>query len=464
LPKFYHDNRKLQFTPQNTGMILMNRKAKRTISRRTLLHGAGVAMALPWLESIPVWGAESNAENDRYPKRFAVLFMACGVNPNHWWAKGSGSNMELGKSLQPLEPIKEKVNVISGLFNKNATGVGIHPGQTGNILSGALLQKGAELRGGISVDQVLANHLAEETAQPSIVLGCEQPITGYHETNFSMAYSSHISWQNATSPVPMEVYPSLAFDSLFDNRGNRRNKSVLDRVKEQAADLSRKVSTSDKSKLDEYLTSVREVEKRIERTRSEKDKATDRAANNGKPLVSIERPDNGLPEDIQEHMKLMCDLIAIAFQTDKTRIGTLLLCRDISGLFYPFLNVRKAHHSGSHDDKSDDWEKVARYYCSQMAYLAGRLDKMKEGDRTVLDNSCLIFVNNMWSGSRHDSNKVPLLTAGGLGGTIKTGRVLDYLGKDDENRKLCSMYLSIMNRMGLKTDRFGDATSQLAEF
>lgn len=434
------------------------------VSRRMLLQGAGVAMALPWLESLPVWGAES--PNDRnqaeFPKRFATLFMACGVNAEHWWAEGQGAQMELGKSLAPMQPHKEKMNFISGLFNKNATGVGIHPGQTGNILSGASLQKGAELRGGISVDQVLANHLGQQTVQPSMVLGCEQPITGYHETNFSMAYSSHISWQNATSPVPMEVYPSLAFDSLFENRGNRRNKSVLDRVKEQATGLSLRASSGDKSKLDEYLTSVREVEKRIERLRGEQDKAADRAQDRGLSLMTMERPDNGLPEDIREHMRLMGDIIALAFQTDKTRIATLLLCRDISGLFYPFLDVRKAHHSGSHDDRSDDWEKVSRYYCSQIASLAARLDAMPEGEGSVLDNSCLLFINNMWSGSKHDSTKVPMLTVGGLGGTLPTGRVLDYTDQGDENRKLCSFYLSIMNRMGLAAERFGDADAPLA--
>ncbi len=436
------------------------------VTRRTLLRGAGVAMALPWLESIPVWGFEPSIGGTPTsgPQRFAALFMACGVNPNHWSAQGAGAEMQLSKSLTPLEPIKQKVNVISGLFNKNATGVGIHPGQTGNILSGASLQKGAELRGGISVDQVLANTLGQQTAQPSMVLGCEQPITGYHETNFSMAYSSHISWQNATSPVPMEVYPSLAFDSLFDNRGTRRNQSVLDRVREQAADLARQTSANDQAKLDEYLTSVREVEKRIERMRVEQDKATVRAANHGQALATMERPDNGLPEDIREHMRLMCDIVALAFQTDKTRVATLLLCRDISGLFYPFLDVRKAHHSASHDDRSDDFERVSRYYCSQLAYLAGRLDAMPEGDGTVLDNSCLLFINNMWSGSQHDSSKVPLLTAGGLGGTIETGRVLDYQGRDDDQRKLCSMYLAIMNRMGLESSRFGDADTPLAEF
>ena len=260
----------------------------------------------------------------------------------------------------------------------------------------------------------------------------------------------------------MEVYPSLAFDSLFDNRGSRRNKSVLDRVKEHAESLSRQASASDKAKLDEYLTSVREVEKRIDKTRNNQQQAIERAKNKGTSTITMARPDNGLPEDIREHMRLMCDIIALAFQTDKTRFGTLLLCRDISGLFYPFLDVRNAHHSASHNEKSEDWKKVTTFYCSQLAYLAERLDAMPEGEGTVLDNSCIVFVNNMWSGSKHDSTKVPLLTAGGLGGTLETGRTLDYLEEGDNNRKLCSFYLSIMNRMGLKADQFGDADAQLA--
>ncbi|MGE0755970.1 MAG: DUF1552 domain-containing protein [Pirellulaceae bacterium] len=435
-----------------------------SFDRRTLLRGAGVVMALPWLESIPVWGTEASGGegSSPFPKRFAVLFMACGVNPDHWWARGAGEGMELSSSLQPLEKHRSKLNVISGLFNKNATGVGIHPGQTGNILSGASLQKGAELRGGISVDQALANTLGQETAQPSLVLGCEQPITGYHETNFSMAYSSHISWQNATSPVPMEVYPSLAFDSLFENRGTRRNQSVLDRVREQAESLARSASRHDRAKLDEYLTSVREVEKRASQMRTAQNVAAERARARGQSVATMPRPDNGLPEDIREHMRLMCDIIALAFQTDKTRIATLLLCRDISGLFYPFLGVRKAHHSASHSDRNEDFEKITRYYCSQLAYLATRLESMPEGDRTVLDNSCLMFVNNMWSGSKHDSTKLPLLTVGGLGGTLETGRVLDYTPESDDDRKLCSFYVSIMNRMGLAVDRFGDADAPLA--
>jgi hypothetical protein len=434
------------------------------IHRRTLLRGAGVAMALPWLESIAVWGAPTGAggETAEFPKRFAALFMGNGISPNHWWAKGAGQSMELSKTLRPLEPLKTKINVISGLFNKNATGVGIHPGQTGNILSGAALKKGAVLRGGISMDQVLAHAVGEDTVQPSLVLGCEQPITGYHETNFSMAYSSHISWHDENSPVPMEVYPSLAFDSLFDNQGSKRTLSILDRVREHATQLSRQVSRGDRAKLDEYLTSVREVEKRVERTRVTKDKADDRARDRGYSASSMPRPDNGLPEDIREHMRLMCDIVALAFQTDKTRVATLLLCRDLSGLFYPFLDVRTAHHPASHDDQSDAYERVSRYYVSQLAYLAGRLDAMREGERSVLDNSCLLFVSNMWSGTKHDSTKLPVILAGGLGGSLTTGRVLDFTDKGSQDRKLCSLYLSIMDRMSVKEARFGDSDVRLA--
>jgi hypothetical protein len=259
----------------------------------------------------------------------------------------------------------------------------------------------------------------------------------------------------------MEVYPSLAFDSLFENKGSRRNQSVLDRVKEQAADLGKEISTSDQARLDEYLSSVREVEKRAAAMRAAKDAADRRAQDGGKAVQMMPRPANGLPEDIREHMRLMCDLVALGFQTDRTRVATLLLCRDISGLFYPFLDVRSAHHSASHDDTSDAYERVSRYYVSQFAYLAGRLDAMKEGAGTVLDNCCLMFLSNMWSGTKHDNTRLPILLAGGLGGTLKTGRVLDYKDQGDGNRKLCGLYLSLAERMGVKLNHFGDADAAL---
>ncbi|HYO23997.1 MAG TPA: DUF1552 domain-containing protein, partial [Lacipirellulaceae bacterium] len=353
-------------------------------------------------------------------------------------------------------------NVIHGLFNKTATDLGIHPPMTGNLLSGVPIKKGAIIHGGISMDQVLANHLGQETAQASMVLACEQPMTGYHETNYSNAYGSHISWQSADSPVPNEIYPSLAFDSLFENRGSLRNLSVLDRVKDRAAQLSRVVSGTDKAKLDEYLTSVREVEKNIERMRAQKTQAEDRAKGKNEPLHAMKRPENGLPADLRDHTRLMCDIMALAFQTDKTRVASLILARDLSSLYYPFLDVRDAHHGASHDDTSAGYERIARFHLSQMAYLAQRLESMPEGDGTVLDNSCIMFISNMFSGTNHDNTKVPVVTAGGLGGTLQTGRALDYEKAGDENRKLCSLYLGLMDRMGVHLDEFGDAEARLA--
>jgi hypothetical protein len=387
--------------------------------------------------------------------------MGNGINGNHWWARGQGAEMKLGKTLQPLEPLKHKVNVINGLFNHMSVGIGIHPGQTGQLLSGVNIEKGAIVKAGITMDQVLANQVGQDTPQSSIVLACEQPMTGYHETNFSMAYSSHISWQSADSPVPNEVYPSLAFDSLFENRGSLRYTSILDRVKDRAQNLTTKVSSTDKAKLDEYLTSVREIERRIERMRAIKDEAEDAAKLKQKPALAMDRPQNGLPEDLREHTKLMADIIALAFQMDKTRIASLLLARDLSSLYYPFLDVNQGHHGASHDDLSDGYERISRFHLSQMAYLAQKLEAMPEGEGTVLDNSCLMFLSNMWAGWKHDNMKVPVVTVGGLGGTLRTGRSIDYLYKGDENRKLCSLYLGIMDRMGVKLDSFGDATTRL---
>lgn len=414
-------------------------------------------MALPWMESLALADPTSTV----FPKRFAVLFMGNGVNENHWGSEGSGAEMKLSKTLEPLEPLKGKINVIHGLFNKRSTGQGIHPAQTGSLLSGAVIQKGAIIRAGMTVDQVIANKIGQDTAQSSVVLACEQPMTGYHETNFSMAYSSHISWQSPDSPVPNEVYPSLAFDNLFENRGSLRNMSILDRVKEDAAALETKVSSSDKAKLDEYLTSVREVEKRVERMRKGKDAADDLAKAKNRPVFSMDRPANGLPEDLRDHARLMCDIIAMAFQTDKTRVASLLLCRDLSALYYPFLEVREGHHSASHDNTSDGYERISRFHLSQLAYLAAKLDSMPEGNGTVLDNSLLMWINNMWIGRKHDNTRLPLVLAGGLGGTLQTGRTLDYTKEPDENRKICSLYLSILDRMDIKLDSFGDAATRL---
>ena len=423
------------------------------------MRGAGCAVALPWLESQHALADIPPAS--AFPKRFGTMFLGNGINEDHWSASGTGAEMKLSKTLQPLEPLKHKVNVIDGLFIKALTGQGIHPGQTGSLLSGAKISRGAIIHSGTSVDQMIANRTGGDTPQSSIVLACEQPMTGYHETNFSMAYSSHISWQSPESPVPVEVYPSLAWDNLFDNRGSLLNISVLDRVKGRAEELTRKISSTDKSKLDEYLTSVREVEKRVEGMRKSKDGAEDAAKAKNAVAAAMDRPANGLPEDLRDHARLMCDIIAIAFQTNRTKVASLIISRDLSAMYYPFLEVKEGHHAASHANNNDGYERIARFHVSQFAYLATKLDSMKEGNGTVLDNTCLMFLSNLWIGRKHDNFRLPLVLAGGLGGTLETGRALNYLKESEEKRKMCSLYLSLMDRFGVKLDQFGDATTRL---
>jgi hypothetical protein len=432
----------------------------RAFSRRAVLRGTGCAMALPWLESVSAM-ADTPKPSD-FPKRFGVVFLGCGINENHWSAEGNGAEMKLSKTLSSLEPLKQKINVIDGLQVKALMAQGIHPAQTGSLLSGAQITKGALIHSGISVDQMIANQIGQDSPQSSIVLACEQPITGYHETNFSLAYSSHLSWQTPESPVPVEVYPALAWDSLFDNRGSMLNISILDRVKGRAQDLSRKISATDRGKLDEYLTSVREVEKRVEVMRKGMEEAKDSAAAKNIPVAMMDRPASGLPEDLREHSKLMCDIVAIAFQTNKSHVASLIISRDLSAMYYPFLDVKEGHHAASHDNSSDGYERIANFHVSQYAYLASKLDSMKEGEGTVLDNSCLLFMSNMFVGRKHDNTRLPLVTAGGLGGTLQTGRSINLLQEADDKRKMCSLYLSLMDRYGVKLDKFGDADTRLA--
>ena len=431
----------------------------RAFSRRAVLRGTGCAMALPWLESVSALGDEAKPSD--FPKRFGVVFFGCGIHEDHWSASGQGADMVLSKTLQPLEPIKTKINVIDGLYVPELVGLGIHPGQTGSLLSGAHITKGAIVHSGISIDQMIAAQTGQDTPQQSVVLACDQPQTGYHESNFSLAYSSYISWQTPETPVPLEVYPSLAWDNLFDNRGSLLNISVLDRVKDRAQDLSRKISATDRYKLDEFLTSVRDVEQRVEVMRNAKTDADDAAKGKNTQAMTMERPANGLPDDLREHARLMCDIIAIAFQTNKTKVASLITTRDLSAMYYPFLDVKDGHHAASHNNNSDGYERIARFHLSQYAYLAQKLDGMKEGEGTVLDNSCLMFLSNMWIGRKHDNSRLPLVLAGGLSGTLQTGRTLSYLGQPDEKRRMQSLYLSLMDRYGVKLDQFGETSARL---
>ena len=427
-------------------------------SRRTFLRGVGVSMAVPWLESLPVWGDEPAPASSasEAPVRMAVLFAGNGFHSKEWWAKGQGSQMELGKVLEPLTDFREKLLFIRGLYNAEALKGNIHSSQTGNLLSGAPLASGGEIRSGTSLDQVIAQQHGGSTKVPSLVLGCEKSNPSVHK-NYSMLYSSHISWSSPTTPTPLELYPALAFDRLFKDEAERGDKSVLDAVLEDATDIRRRISASDQRKLDEFLDSVREVEKRIEQAGQKGE------LQGWRPTLAapnIPRPADGIPQDIAEHMRLMCDILVLGFQTDTTRVTTLKLNNDHSSLRFPHLGVDyMIHHLLSHSDTAD-WLKVNQFFLEHLAYIARKLDAIQEGPRTALDNSMLLFCSSMLTGN-HEANKLPVVVVGRGGGQIETGRVLDYL--DQPNRKMCSLYLSLMDKTGARLKSFGDSSERLTE-
>ncbi len=416
------------------------------VSRRVVLKSLGATVALPWLESI-ARAADGRTADKTPPKRFAFLFFGDGIHPAEWWTRGNGAALELGPAFVSLESVKEKVNFIHGL--KNPYGYG-HALGAAAILSGVSPKHGREIRAAASLDQVLARRIGDATALSSLVLACERPISGFHESGNSMMYASHVSWSSPVSPVPAELYPALAFDSLFESRGNLAHLSVLDHVREQLKDVSRRVSRSDQSKIDEYATSIREVETRLARLKAdERDAASD--------ALKSKRPPNGLPTQLDVHVRLMCDMIALAFQADRTRIATMLLTNNLSGQVYPFLGLRGDHHSFSHTWQKEEFASITRFWIEQYAYLLGKLAATQEGEGTVLDNSCIVLANEQWIA--HSAERVPLLLAGGLGGAFQTGRTMDF--ESSPNRKFSSLLMTIADRMGLTLESFGDSNQQL---
>ncbi|MFO0924159.1 MAG: DUF1552 domain-containing protein [Pirellulales bacterium] len=430
----------------------------RIFDRRTMLRGIGVTMALPWLESRASWSGEvpNTKAFQEPPVRMAVLFSGNGFHSKEWWAEGEGANMKLGKVLAPLHAHREKMVFVKGLFNAEAMKGNIHSSQTGNLLSGAPLASGGEIRSGTSFDQLLAQTYGQHTKVPSMVLGCEKSNPSVHK-NYSMLYSSHISWSSPTSPTPLELYPSLAFDRLFKDDSQVGDRSVLDAVLEDANTLRNQISDADKRKLDEYLDSVRDVEQRIAQ-------AGKRGELQGwNPTLSkpnIDRPQDGIPQNIAEHMKLMCDILVLGFQTDTTRITTLKLNNDHSSLRFPHLGVDyMIHHLLSHSD-TEDWLKVNQFFLEQLAYIANRLDSIQEGDRTLLDNSMLMYCSSMMTGN-HNNDELPVVLVGRGGGKLKTGQVLNY--RTQQNRQMCRLFMSLMDKMEIRPKTFGDAQEPLSE-
>ena len=438
-------------------------------TRRRFLRGAGVALALPWLESMPLLGAAvapAKKDSGKPPLRLGIVFFSNGVEPTEWWAKGSGAAMEFGPAAAPLAPLASDLVFIEGLYSQAAlASTSPHLGRM-NLLSGAPVSLDPSvIRVGTTMDQVLAAQIGSRTAVPSLVLGVE-PNELRLEDGLSMIYGSSLSWLSPTKPATKEIYPSRAFDRLVgDGTGRRLDRSILDEVRQDTQGLKPKISRGDGVKLDEYFESIRDIEKRIERA------AKDERLEGWRPTLAqpdMPRPKNGLPQDVPAHMKLMLDLTVLAFQMDKSRIATLMLNNDLSQMNFKFLEGVSGAlhldltHNGKAADKEAMYLKTNQFHAAQFAYLVQRMKSINEGDGTLLDNSILMYASSLFDGDGHTANRLPIVLAGKGGGSLKTGRVLDYLDAGNENRKVCSLHLSLMDRMGVKLDRFGDATTRLA--
>ena len=429
-------------------------------SRRRFLQGVGVTLALPWLETPTLRASDSpDPHSNQRRRRFACMFMANGVNPQDWGAEGDGAEMVLRDSLLPLESLKQHLVVLNGLYNPNAAFGNIHIAAAPNILSGAHVQEStSDLKVATSFDQLLAREMGNNTEFPSLTLGIEPPYLGTHK-GYSCIYCSHISWSSATTPVPRENNPRALYDRLVgDPRGKRHAKSVLDLVLDDARSVMPRLSSWDRQRLNDYLTSVREVEKRLERT-------PDEAGQRDKQLLkAMAAPDTTPPPRIADHMRLMSDLLALAFATDATRVATLMFNNDLSKMDFGFLNSSSTSltnmHTMSHAG-GQDYSLMNRFHVEMYAHFLNRLQEFPEGDATVLDNSCIMFCSSLMSGGAHDRTQMPVLLAGQLGGKIQTGRSLDYWKSGDESRRLCNLYVKLSEQFGVQQRQFGDSVEPL---
>ena len=445
--------------------------SSRPLTRRRFLQGAGVSLTLPWLESLPT-RAESGkrtraTSTDKPPVRFGVLYFSNGVEPEHWWAKGSGDTMEIGPGLAPMEPYKQDFSFIKGLFNESAVKHDSpHLGRMPNLLSGGWVSKEqSDIRVAKTMDQVMAEQLGSQSLIPSLILGIE-PTELRLEDGLSMLYGSNISWRTDTRPAMKEIYPARVFDLLVGGReGRELDQSILDTVSQDAKALRREIGQTDQQKLDEYLESIRDIEKRLERA------SKDEHLEGWRPTLeqpNMPRPQDGLPQNVPSHMRLMLDLIVLAFQMNKTRIVTCMLNNDLSQMNFGFLEGVKGslHLDLTHNGRDPELEamylRTNQFHTEQFAYLVDRMKSIDEGGTTLLDNSMMMFCSNLFDGDRHQADHMPILLAGRGGGKLRPGKVLDYLDRGDENRRACSLYLSLMDNMGVKVPQFGDTSRRLA--
>ncbi len=421
-------------------------------------------MTLPWMETLSA-GTSASATA---PRRFACVFMGNGVNVHHWGASNTAEGLQLSQTLQPLEPVKDQLLFFKGLHNPstlNTNGGGHYPKM--NVLSGLKVkQTTTDIEVGTTIDQMIAQKTGRDTSIPSLVLGTEGPQYAT-ELGYTSIYSNHISWAAPNRPAPKEIYPRLAFDRLFsEGKANKRNLSILDAVWGDAKTLRGQLSARDANKLDEYLTSVRELEQRIQRS-----EAVSHAETNGQgwqPSVTkptFERPGAGLPTESQEHMRLMLELMVLALQTDKTRVVSLMLNNDLSGMNFSHLGdgieggLHEISHHQDQERKLAMYQRINQYHMELWSAALQKMQATNEGERTLLENSMVMFCSSLMDGNKHDSSELPILVAGSGGGSLRGGRAFDLSG--EENRQLCRLHLSLLNRMGIETHTFGDAETVL---
>ena len=440
------------------------------VSRRTVLKGLGISLAVPVLDSaVPRLGIAAEAAAP--PRRMACLFVPNGVNIPEWRPSTYGYGFRLSPTLQPLAPVQDDLLVFSGLTHDkgraNGDGPGDHARSASVFLTGAQPRKtaGANIRSGVSVDQMAAQAIGKQTRFASLELGCEGGRSaGNCDSGYSCAYSSNISWAGEASPVGKEINPRLAFERLFGSgnvsaeersRAEREalRRSILDYVADDAKKLQKQLGGTDQRKLDEYLTGVREIERRIERAQSE---------TVGSDRVDYRMP-SGIPQDYAEHLRLMCDMLVLAFQTDSTRVATLMFADAGSNRSYRQIEVPEGHHDLSHHggdaQKLEKIRQINRFHVTQLAYLLQRLKAIPEGDGTLLDNCMVLYGSGLGDGNRHNHDDLPVLLAGRAGGTIDTGRHVQVASETP----MCNLFLSMLDRMGVEAPFIGDSTGRLSE-
>lgn len=440
-----------------------------TLSRRTLLRGIGTTLALPWLESmgpLTAWAGGDTPVAQAAPNRMAFLYVPNGINMADWKPSAEGVlPAGLPSILEPLAEHRTDFSVLTGLTadkaRANGDGGGDHARALSAFLTGTQPRKtdGTDIRAGVSVDQVAAARLGDRTRLASLEIGTEAgSMAGNCDSGYSCVYSSTMAWRSATQPLPKEVNPKLVFERLFGTgsreereRRDARRRSVLDLVKDDFSDLNGRLGRADQRKLDEYFSAVRDIEQRIER-----------AARLPDPVVpGGVVPPAGIPGVYEEHIRLMADLMVLAFQTDSTRVCTFVLANEGSGKPYPFIGVTEGHHDLSHHgnnaEKKAKIAKINRFHATQLAYLLDRMKSVKEGDGTLLDHSMLVYGSGNSDGNAHNHDDLPILLAGRGCGTLNPGRHTVF----SKETPLNNLWLSLLNRMEISVQQLGDSTGEL---